>query len=167
MTGHQAVPGPEWTPRTCPAHNAQPNCKTTFPQLSVDAKNFQSYKKHVKTFTKATSIRYHEAKWHHSASGGLQPQITGVFGIFLKMHYYMLALLFYFSKLLFTLPWRGGRARLALGLTAYSCFYLAYQCDVLSNCDCVRLSDSKDVSLQLEDEKEPGEIRKWRGQAYF
>ena len=76
------------------------------------------------------------------------------------MHYHLLALLFYFSKLLFTLPWRGGRARLALGLTPYRCFYLAYQCDVLSSYDCGRLSDSKDVYLQLEDEKEPREISK-------
>lgn len=102
ITEHDETPSsaqPRVNPRSWSCTQRPAELQTTFPQLSVDAENFQSYKKYVETFTKATSIQYYEVKRHRSVSGGLWAQITGVLGIFLKMHYHMLALLFYFSKL--------------------------------------------------------------------
>lgn len=75
----------------------------------------------------------------------------------------MLILFFHFSKL----KRREVRARPALGLTPYGCFYLDYYCDALPSYNCGGFNDSKDVYLQLENENEPQEISKWRGKACF
>lgn len=72
--------------------------------------------------------------------GGLWAQIPGVLGIFLKMHHHRLALLF-FQALFHSAMDR--RQKLALGLTPHGDFHPPYQCDGLSTCDCVWLSDSK------------------------